>query len=460
MVRAAIDGELDGVETVEDPIFRVAVPVRVPGVPDEVLVPRTTWADPGRLRRRRPASSRRCSTRTSRRYADGVSEAVRAAGPIEVHEAHGDIARLGARRGLTAGRTGLDIPGTIEPRPRQLPGGSAPHGSQQGHRHRRRQRRRHHRPAHRRGRPRGRRARRHRRRPAAGQGPRPRGGGARSSATTRAIVGTNDYADTAGSDIIVVTSGLARQPGMSRDDLLAKNAGIVAQRRRAGRRRVAGRDPDRRHQPARRDVPRRDAAPRASRASACWAWPACSTRRASGRSSPRRWACPSRTSTRSSSAATATRWCRCSRYSTVAGVPITELLPADRVDGPRAADRERRRRGRGAAEDGLGVLRAGGVDVRDGRRDPARPEAGAAVRRAAAGRVRRRRAVRRACRSSSAGAASSGSSRSRSRPTSGSRSTPRRRPSGSWSTSCPPDAAAEDAVRRAPPATCNVADSR
>jgi malate dehydrogenase len=41
------------------------------------------------------------------------------------------------------------------------------------------------------------------------------------------ISGTNDYADTAGSDIIVVTSGLARQPGMSRDDLMAKNAGIV-----------------------------------------------------------------------------------------------------------------------------------------------------------------------------------------------------------------------------------------
>jgi malate dehydrogenase len=41
------------------------------------------------------------------------------------------------------------------------------------------------------------------------------------------ITGTNDYADTAGSDIVVVTSGLARQPGMSRDDLMAKNAGIV-----------------------------------------------------------------------------------------------------------------------------------------------------------------------------------------------------------------------------------------
>ncbi len=41
------------------------------------------------------------------------------------------------------------------------------------------------------------------------------------------IVGTNDYAETAGSDIVVVTSGIARKPGMSRDELLATNAGIV-----------------------------------------------------------------------------------------------------------------------------------------------------------------------------------------------------------------------------------------
>ena len=41
------------------------------------------------------------------------------------------------------------------------------------------------------------------------------------------VSGTNDYADTADSKVIVVTSGLARQPGMSRDDLMAKNAGIV-----------------------------------------------------------------------------------------------------------------------------------------------------------------------------------------------------------------------------------------
>ncbi|PIQ86927.1 MAG: malate dehydrogenase [Candidatus Omnitrophica bacterium CG11_big_fil_rev_8_21_14_0_20_45_26] len=42
-----------------------------------------------------------------------------------------------------------------------------------------------------------------------------------------AIHGTNSYADTKDSDVIVVTAGLARKPGMSRDDLLAKNAEIV-----------------------------------------------------------------------------------------------------------------------------------------------------------------------------------------------------------------------------------------
>lgn len=41
------------------------------------------------------------------------------------------------------------------------------------------------------------------------------------------VTGTNDYADTANTDICVITAGLARKPGMSRDDLLAKNASIV-----------------------------------------------------------------------------------------------------------------------------------------------------------------------------------------------------------------------------------------
>ncbi len=41
------------------------------------------------------------------------------------------------------------------------------------------------------------------------------------------IVGTNDYADTADSDVVIITAGLPRKPGMSRDDLLAKNTAIV-----------------------------------------------------------------------------------------------------------------------------------------------------------------------------------------------------------------------------------------
>ena len=41
------------------------------------------------------------------------------------------------------------------------------------------------------------------------------------------VQGTNDYADTAGSDVVVITAGLARKPGMSRDDLQNMNAGIV-----------------------------------------------------------------------------------------------------------------------------------------------------------------------------------------------------------------------------------------
>ena len=45
--------------------------------------------------------------------------------------------------------------------------------------------------------------------------------------TSVSVTGTNDWADTAGSDIVVVTSGVPRRPGMTREDLLGTNAGIV-----------------------------------------------------------------------------------------------------------------------------------------------------------------------------------------------------------------------------------------
>lgn len=43
----------------------------------------------------------------------------------------------------------------------------------------------------------------------------------------RKLFGTNDYNDTKGSDVVVITAGIARKPGMSRDDLLKTNASIV-----------------------------------------------------------------------------------------------------------------------------------------------------------------------------------------------------------------------------------------
>lgn len=43
------------------------------------------------------------------------------------------------------------------------------------------------------------------------------------------VTGTNDYKDTANSDLVIITAGIARKPGMSRDDLLSINAGIVAE---------------------------------------------------------------------------------------------------------------------------------------------------------------------------------------------------------------------------------------
>jgi malate dehydrogenase len=43
------------------------------------------------------------------------------------------------------------------------------------------------------------------------------------------MVGTSDYAGIAGSDVVIVTAGFPRMPGMSRDDLLTKNAGVISQ---------------------------------------------------------------------------------------------------------------------------------------------------------------------------------------------------------------------------------------
>ncbi|MEJ2538890.1 MAG: phosphoenolpyruvate carboxykinase (ATP) [Gemmatimonadota bacterium] len=80
MVRAALAGELDDVETVEDPVFGLAIPTAVPGVPTAVLRPRDTWDDAAAY----DAQANKLAgmfRESFKRYEDGVSDAVQAAGP-------------------------------------------------------------------------------------------------------------------------------------------------------------------------------------------------------------------------------------------------------------------------------------------------------------------------------------------------------------------------------------------
>ena len=80
MVRAALDGRLDGVPTVTDPIFGIEVPTSCPDVPAEFLQPRETWQDPDAYDRQARALAHMFAENFAA-YADGVSESVRAAGP-------------------------------------------------------------------------------------------------------------------------------------------------------------------------------------------------------------------------------------------------------------------------------------------------------------------------------------------------------------------------------------------
>ena len=80
MVRAALDGRLDGIPTVTDPIFGVEVPTACPDVPAEFLQPRSTWADAAAYDRQAAALAR-MFVENFAAFADGVPDAVRDAGP-------------------------------------------------------------------------------------------------------------------------------------------------------------------------------------------------------------------------------------------------------------------------------------------------------------------------------------------------------------------------------------------
>ena len=80
MIRAALNGELDDVETVPDPVFGVQVPTHVPGVPSDVLNPRGTWKDPEAYDRQ-ASKLAKLFHENFKQFEDRVSEGVREAAP-------------------------------------------------------------------------------------------------------------------------------------------------------------------------------------------------------------------------------------------------------------------------------------------------------------------------------------------------------------------------------------------
>ncbi|MBN1965850.1 MAG: phosphoenolpyruvate carboxykinase (ATP), partial [Anaerolineae bacterium] len=80
MVQAALSGELDDVPTQTDPVFGVEVPVHVPGVPENILQPRETWADKDAYDRQAHKLAQLFHD-NFKTFADGVSAAVKAAAP-------------------------------------------------------------------------------------------------------------------------------------------------------------------------------------------------------------------------------------------------------------------------------------------------------------------------------------------------------------------------------------------
>jgi phosphoenolpyruvate carboxykinase (ATP) len=90
MVRAALNGLLDGVPTRTDPIFNVEVPTSVPGVPTDVLDPRATWQDKVAYDAQAHRLARMFAQNFAA-YADGVPPTVRSAGPTVIEESAPDL---------------------------------------------------------------------------------------------------------------------------------------------------------------------------------------------------------------------------------------------------------------------------------------------------------------------------------------------------------------------------------
>ena len=212
------------------------------------------------------------------------------------------------------------------------------------------------------------------------------------------ITGTNDYKDIAGADVVIITAGLARKPGMSRDDLLNTNLAIMKQVAEGVRdnapnafvivvsnpldamvytfKQISGFPKNR--------VVGMAGVLDSARFRAFVAW---------------ELGVSVEDVTALVLGGHGDTMVPLIRYCTVAGIPVTKLIAKDEARRDRRAHQERGRRDRGAAQDGLGVRLAGALgDRRWPRRILQRQEARARVRGLPRGRVRRARASTWACR--------------------------------------------------------------
>ena len=248
------------------------------------------------------------------------------------------------------------------------------------------------------------------------------------------VLGTNDYKDTAGSDVVVITAGIARKPGMSRDDLLNTNYKIV----RECTENAAKHSPN-----AILMIVSNPLDAMCQVASKVSGFPKHRVFGMAGVLDSARMrafiAMELGVSVENTSAFVlgghGDTMVPLPRYSTVCGHPH-HRAPVPRAGrGDRQAHRVRRGRDRGPAEDRVGLLRAVLVDRRDGRRGPQGQAQDPAVLLLPRGRVRDQGPLRRRARRSSARRASRRSGRSSSPTRSRPRSRSPRPPSRSSSTS-------------------------
>jgi len=80
MVRAALAGKLDRIPTAAEPVFGLEVPLHVPGVPEDVLLPRATWRDPAAYDAQATKLAQ-MFRQNFEQFQDQVHAAVRDAGP-------------------------------------------------------------------------------------------------------------------------------------------------------------------------------------------------------------------------------------------------------------------------------------------------------------------------------------------------------------------------------------------